>query len=55
MEKEYEFTEEEYKQALKEIEDERNEIRAKLASGEYKMIDGKIYNSYGNCMGYFDL
>ena len=45
------YTEEDVEWALVEIEREHNEIRDKVASGEYKVYEGMIYNSYGNCIG----
>lgn len=45
------YTEEDIEWALAELERERKEIRDKVENGEYIVYEGKIYNSYGNCIG----
>lgn len=43
--------EEDIEWTLNEIEKERQEIRDKLISGEYKVYEGRVYNSNGDCIG----
>ena len=46
-------SDEDIEQALYEIQQERMDMENKIISGEYKVIEGKVYNNYGNCMGYY--
>ena len=43
--------EEDMEWALDELERERKEIRDKVESGEYKVYEGRVYNSNGDCIG----
>lgn len=43
--------EEDMEWALDELERERKEIREKVESGEYKVYEGRVYNSNGDCIG----
>lgn len=43
--------EEDMEWALAELERERKEIRDKVESGEYKVYEGRVYNSNGDCIG----
>jgi hypothetical protein len=47
------ISDDENEQALYELEQERVELEEKIKSGEYKVIEGKVYNVYGECLGYY--
>ena len=48
-----EYTDEDVEFALDELKRENKEIRDKLESGEYRVYEGRVYNNYGNFMGYY--
>ena len=47
------ISDDEIEQELYKIQQERLELDEKIMSGEYKVIEGKVYNVYGECLGYY--
>ena len=47
------ISDDEIEQALYELDQERVELEKKIKSGEYRVIEGKVYNVYGECLGYY--